>query len=53
MADDEAARDVARRGWEKTWTLFDSSRVLAYVLAQLFEDSGAQGYEWPSTRWGG
>ena len=53
MADDEAARDVARRGWEKTWTLFDSSRVLAYVLAQLFEGGGAQGYEWPSTRWGG
>jgi hypothetical protein len=50
-ADDEAARAMARRGWEKTWALFESGRVLAYVLAQLFEDGGAQGYAWPCDRW--
>ena len=50
--DDEAARDTARRGWEKTWTLFESDRVLAYVLAQLRDEGGARGYEWPSERWG-
>lgn len=52
LADDAAARAVARRGWEKTWALFDSKRVLAYVLAQLFDVGGAKGYEWPCERWG-
>ena len=51
MADDEAAREMARRGWEKTWALFDSGRVLAYVLAQLQGGGGASGYEWPCERW--
>ena len=53
IADDAAARALARRGWEKTWTLFESGRVFAYLLAQLFEDGGARGYEWPCERWGG
>ncbi len=52
IADDEAARAMARRGWEKTWALFESGRVLSYVLAQLQDDGGARGYEWPSERWG-
>ena len=53
IADDAAARDLAGRGWLKTWALFDSARVLAYVLAQLFDHGGARGYEWPCERWGG
>ncbi len=53
MADDASARAMAQRGWEKTWTLFESGRVLAYVLAQLFDEGGAKGYEWPSERWAG
>jgi hypothetical protein len=51
IADDAAARAIARRGWERTWRLFRSDRVLAYVLAQLFEDGGARDYEWPCERW--
>jgi hypothetical protein len=51
LADDAAARDLARRGWERTWGLFDSGRVMAYVLAQLFDEGGAKGYEWPCERW--
>ncbi len=53
IADDDAARAVARRGWEKTWRLFPSTRVLTYVLAQLFDDGGARDYEWPCDRWQG
>ncbi|HLZ84401.1 MAG TPA: glycosyltransferase [Caulobacteraceae bacterium] len=53
IADDGAARAIARRGWEKTWRLFPSNRVLAYVLAQLFDEGGAKDYEWPCERWGG
>jgi hypothetical protein len=49
--DDDAARRMAKRGWEKTWTLFESGRVLDYVLAQLFNEGGAVGYEWPEDRW--
>ena len=52
MADDEAARALAQRGWEKTWSLFESGRVLAYVLAQLQDERGARDYEWPCERWG-
>jgi hypothetical protein len=51
LTDDAAARAMARKGWEKTWALFDSSRVLAYVLAQLHDNGGAKGYEWPCERW--
>jgi len=51
--DDEAARALAKRGWEKTWALFESGRVLDYVLAQLFDEGGARGHEWPEARWGG
>jgi hypothetical protein len=52
-ADDAAARALAERGWQKTWTLFDSGRVFDYVLAQLFADGGARAYEWPCERWVG
>jgi hypothetical protein len=51
LSDDDAARAMARRGWEKTWSLFDSGRVLGYVLAQLGGEGGARGYEWPCERW--
>jgi hypothetical protein len=50
--DDEAARAMGRRGWEKTWALFESGRVLSYVLAQLQDERGARSYEWPCERWG-
>ena len=53
IADDAQARDLARRGWAKTWAVFHSRRVLDYVLAQLFDDGGAKDYEWPCDRWGG
>jgi hypothetical protein len=33
--------------------VFGSDRVLGYLLAQLFDDRGARGYEWPCERWGG
>ena len=53
IVDDAEARAIARRGWAKTWSLFDSGRVLDYVLAQLFDDGGATGYAWPCERWRG
>jgi hypothetical protein len=52
IADDAATRALAQRGWRKAWALFDSGRVLTYVLAQLFDDGGAKDYEWPCERWG-
>jgi hypothetical protein len=51
IADDAAARAIARRGWETTWRLFHSSRVFAFVLAQLFDEGGARDFEWPCERW--
>ena len=51
IADDAAARAIARRGWETTWRVFHADRVIAYVLAQLFDDGGARDYEWPCDRW--
>jgi hypothetical protein len=51
IADDAMARAIARRGWEKTWSLFHADRVFAYLLTQVFENSGAQDYEWPCDRW--
>lgn len=53
IADDAWARAIARRGWEKTWSLFHADRVFAYLLAQIFEDAGARDYEWPCDRWRG
>ncbi len=53
MADAAAVREIARQGWARTWALFDSGRVLAYLLAQLFDEGGAKGYEWPCERWRG
>lgn len=53
MADDAAAREMARKGWARTWEVFHSAHVLAYVLAQLHDDGGASGYEWPCERWAG
>jgi hypothetical protein len=51
IADDARARAMARRGWEKTWSLFHMDRIYAYVRAQLFDEGGARGYEWPCDRW--
>ena len=51
IADDARARAIARRGWEKTWALFHMDRVWTYVRAQLFDEGGARGYEWPCERW--
>jgi hypothetical protein len=51
IADDAAARAIAERGWEATWRLFHGDQVLAYVLAQLFDDGAASEYEWPCDRW--
>lgn len=51
LADDAAARAMARAGCARAWELFESGRVLAYLLAQLFADGGAKGYEWPCERW--
>ena len=51
IADDAGARAVAERGWRATWRQFHADRVLAYLLAQLFDDGGARGYEWPCDRW--
>lgn len=53
IVDDAQARAIARAGWVKTWALFESGRVLTYILAQLRDDGGAKGYEWPCERWGG
>ena len=50
IADDARARAMARRGWEKTWSLFHMDRIYAYVRAQLFDEGGARGYEWPCDR---
>jgi hypothetical protein len=51
LQDDAAARDVARRGWERTWTIFESGKVLAYLLAQIFDEGGAIDVEWPRDPW--
>ena len=51
LEDDAEARDTARRGCERTWTMFESGRVLAYLLAQLFYQGGATEVEWPLDRW--
>ena len=51
LQDDAEARDIARRGWERTWAAFESGRVLAYLLAQLFDDGSATEVEWPFERW--
>jgi hypothetical protein len=51
LKDDPSARDIARRGWERTWETFDSGRVLAYLLTQLFDHGGATDVEWPSDHW--
>ncbi|HWF00157.1 MAG TPA: glycosyltransferase [Caulobacteraceae bacterium] len=53
IADDQRARAIARRGWEKTWSVFHMDRVYRYVLAQLFDERGARDFEWPCERWTG
>ena len=53
LEDDAKARTIAKRGWERTWAIFDSGRVLAYLLAQLFDEGGATDVEWPRDRWAG
>lgn len=51
LADDAAAREMARKGWERTWSLFESGRVFDYLLAQLFDEGGANDVEWPVEQW--
>ena len=53
LADDDDARAMARRGWERTWSLFESGRVFGYLLAQLFGDRAPTDVEWPTSRWPG
>lgn len=48
-ADDALRRETAKRGWEKTWAVFESGRVLGYLLAQL-HDQDVSAYEWPVDR---
>lgn len=50
-ADDAARRETARRGWERTWRLFDGARVFAYLVDQLGGSSRARDYGWPADRW--
>ena len=51
LSNDSAAREMARKGWERTWSLFESGRVFDYLLAQLFDDRGAKDVEWPIEQW--
>ncbi len=51
VQDEAKAGDIARCGWERTWKVFDSGKVLAYLLAQLFKGSGGTDVEWPSEQW--
>ena len=51
LEDAAKARDIARRGWERTWAVFESGRVLAYLLALIFDEGGATDVEWPPDRW--
>jgi hypothetical protein len=53
IADDARARALAERGWRKTWDLFHGDKVMAYVLAQLFDEGGARDQPWPCARWAG
>ena len=45
------ACDIGRRGWERTRAVFDSGKVLVYLLAQMFDEGGATDVEWPHARW--
>ncbi len=51
QADDGLRRDVARRGWARTWRTFHADHVFAYLLDQLFRDGGASEAAWPTDRW--
>jgi len=51
LADDDAARAQAERGWRKTWAVFEVGRVFCYILDQLYAEGGANHYEWPMDRW--
>ncbi len=51
LEDKARARDMAERGWRKTWAVFEVGRVFAYLLDQLYRDGGAAGAPWPSQRW--
>ncbi len=51
--DASGMREAARRGWERTWRLFEVERVFGYLLEQLYRDGGASNYEWPCRRWRG
>jgi hypothetical protein len=51
LADDGLRREIARRGWTRTWAVFEAGRVFDYLMQQLFRDGGAGGFEWPCDRW--
>ena len=48
-ADDARRREVAERGWRRTFTLFEAGRIFAYLLGQLGESAAM--FEWPCERW--
>ena len=51
LADDARRRDVAERGWRKTFALFEAAKVFDYLLRQLFDEGGARRAPWPADRW--
>ena len=51
LADDALRRDVAERGWRRTFELFEAARVFDYLLRQLFDHGGALETPWPAVRW--
>ena len=50
-ADDARLRETAQAGRRRTFALFEAGRVFDYMRAQLCDEGGAQGYEWPCRRW--
>lgn len=50
-ADDARRQAVARRGWRRTFDLFEGRRVLDYLMEQLAGSPKANDYGWPGERW--
>ena len=46
VADDEAWRAVARKGWEKAHLLYDSTRVARYIVERSFAQPFSEDYPW-------
>ena len=51
LGDDAWRREVAERGWRRTFALFEVGRVFEYLLAQLDGAVAPQLFEWPCERW--